>query len=126
MSDSPPERPPGRPLPQGAPDAAEKQAQSERALAWLTSHWPAPQICPICRSQSWAINDLIEMRPYAGGALIMGGPLYVMVPVMCRVCQYTIFFNAVTSGVVQKGTPPPEAESDGTAAESDGESGGTG
>jgi hypothetical protein len=108
MSESSPPRPPG------APGAAEKQVQVQRALAWITSHWPPPQICPICRSQSWSINDLVEMRPYSGGNLIVGGPLYVMVPVMCRVCSYTFFFNAVTSGVLEQVSPPagPEGSDD--------------
>jgi predicted nucleic-acid-binding Zn-ribbon protein len=109
MSESPPPRLPGK------PDDAEKQAQAQRALTWITSHWPSPQICPICGSQSWAINDLVEMRPYRGGALIMGGPLYVMVPVMCQVCSYTLFFNAVTSGVLAQVSPPPEPEDSGGA-----------
>jgi hypothetical protein len=32
----------------------------------------------------------------------MGGPLYVMVPVMCTNCNYTWQFNAITSGVLER------------------------
>ena len=108
MSETPP--PPQQP---GAPSEAEKQARSQRALAWITSHWPAPQLCPICGSQSWVINDLVEMRPYLGGSLHVGGPLFVMVPVMCRVCTYTLLFNAVASGVLERQAPAASLSGEG-------------
>jgi len=41
------------------------------------------------------------MRPFTGGGLLIGGPLYVMVPVMCNNCKYTWQFNAVAAGVLE-------------------------
>jgi hypothetical protein len=73
----------------------------QRAREWLEKHWRSPQECPICQSQDWAIQDVVELKVFTTGmGITLGGPMYVMFPVMCRVCKYTLLFNAVAAGVV--------------------------
>ena len=84
----------------GPPSTEESNARAERARHWLDRHWASPWQCPICHSVEWAIQDVVELKVWAGGGVTIGGPSYVMFPVMCRVCAYTLLFNAVAAGVV--------------------------
>ncbi len=40
--------------------------------------------------------------PFVGGGLIVGGPTYPQVMIVCTVCGNTKYFNAVIMGVVEK------------------------
>ncbi len=55
------------------------------------------------------INDLVELRTFSGGNLNLAAPIYVMFPVACTVCSYTLLFNALSSGVLKLPiSPVPE------------------
>src|SRR5260370_14546875 len=101
MTDQPPSQPPGQypppSRPPGLPDAAEQEQQIGKAEEWLSQHWAPPQSCPIDGSNSWNVGNVLELRPFSGGALIMGGGIgiFPVFPVTCTVCGYTVFFNAI-------------------------------
>lgn len=79
-------------------------AERELALAWLNRHWPQERrICPICGNPTWSISEIVELRQFQGGDLVIGGKssIYPVFPVMCSRCGFTHFFNAVVSGIAQ-------------------------
>jgi hypothetical protein len=77
-----------------------KLAQRRKIAEWLEGKWPQPRRCPICSQNNWNIGDLVEVRPYNAGALVVGGPLYPLFPVTCLVCGYTLLFNALIARVI--------------------------
>jgi ribosomal protein S27AE len=60
-----------------------------------------PRTCPMCGTGELEIGDVVfEMRSFAFGDLASGGPILPVVPAECPSCGYTVFFNAVTLGLV--------------------------
>jgi hypothetical protein len=98
------------------PEDPIKQAQRQRAIAWLNSHWTRDQTCPIDGRNNWTVSDVIELRPFAGGGLVVGASVYPMFQVICTTCGYTLLFNAAISGVVEQPPPttPEQQSSEGT------------
>lgn len=91
-------------------DPDQKEHQRERALLWLERNWHGDRQCPICRANQWSIGDVVEVRPFNGGDLVLGGggAIYPLFFVTCGSCGYTHSFNALISGVVRPGEPAPE------------------
>jgi hypothetical protein len=82
-----------------------KLAQQQRAMAWLNEHWSAPdKRCPICNQLQWSTSEVVEVRPFSGGGLVVGGPVYPTFMLICGVCGYTRLFNAAIAGILD----PPE------------------
>lgn len=88
---------------------AEKQ---KKALEVLNSKWPAEKkICEVCGSGNWTLaEDLVMPVPFSGNALMIGGPTYPQVMVICNGCGNTKYFNAVMMGVLQ---PEKKGDADG-------------
>jgi len=78
---------------------------SEKALGWLTKKWLDPKTCPICHQVNWTVGAVFEMRPYSGGGLIVGGPIFPVSPVTCLNCGYTFFMNAVLNQILKPSAP---------------------
>ena len=79
-----------------------EKLDKEKAIAWLNELWPGNRLCPICTNNSWSVSDdLVEIRPYKGGTLVVGGSLYPLMIVTCNTCGHTLLFNAVVAGLVQ-------------------------
>ncbi|HEX3842665.1 MAG TPA: hypothetical protein VHU85_17875 [Acidimicrobiales bacterium] len=79
-----------------------KNEQRARAADWLNTKWlNVTKQCPICISNQWSVSEVVEVRPYTGGGLALGGPVYPTFMVICGVCGYTMFFNAIIAGVLQ-------------------------
>ena len=75
---------------------------TEKAIASLDKHWKGDRNCPVCQKNSWVVGDeLVEMRPFHGGALVTGGHLYPLFAVTCDVCGHTLLFNAIVAGLVE-------------------------
>lgn len=83
------------------------QAERARALAWVNEKWTASKICPICATNTWSITEVLEIKQYEGGNIVLGGgtATYPVFHVMCANCGYTHTFNAVISGVVKQSSP---------------------
>jgi len=89
----------------------------ERAAEWLNKHWQGPKICPICQSNNWVFSEsLVEIRPYHGGQIFVGGTLYPLFLLICGVCGYTVLFNAIVAGLISP-TPAKEEKIDAPAVE---------
>ena len=80
----------------------------EDVVAWLNQHWKNT-ICPICQSNNWSISDTpVEIRPYTGGGMVIGGPVYPLFSLTCNKCGNTLLFNAIVAGLIpREGTPSP-------------------
>jgi hypothetical protein len=79
-------------------------SQQQRAINHLQAKWRNP-VCPIDGANSWTISDVVELRPFTGGGLIIGaGPLFPFFQVTCNECGYTVLFNAVVAGLVPGAT----------------------
>ena len=65
--------------------------------------------CPICGATVWIINDTIfEMREFQDGNLVIGGGTAILpvIPVTCKKCGHTVFFNALSLGLIQSKNEP--------------------
>jgi len=87
-----------------APLTLEELAEGERvyrgkALQWLNQHWEGERQCPICRSQNWAIGELvlIQVARYSSPAAMAWR---FMCPVTCLTCYYTWQFDAAAAGII--------------------------
>ena len=82
--------------------------RAEVALRWLKDMWKTPQICPICSVTNWTVGNVLELRPYNHGNLIIGGEVFPISPVTCLNCGYTFFLN----GIISKAVVNPEQVQD--------------
>ena len=81
------------------------QADIDAILKWLNHNWQGQKLCPICQKNNWNISDTVyEIREFQGGGLVVGGPVYPTIGVICNVCGHTLFFNALKLGII-KGPP---------------------
>lgn len=68
-----------------------------KAIDWIRKNWTKPAICPICSNDEWGIGDtLVEIK-----SSMPNSPIYPHLIVYCQRCGYTIFFNAVLSGIIK-------------------------
>jgi hypothetical protein len=85
--------------------------------AWLADKAPR-LVCWVCNTSRWTVGELGEVRLYRGGAFIIGGGVYPIIPLVCENCGHMVAFNAVTTGLFP-GAPAEETPSDpDTAGES--------
>lgn len=62
--------------------------------------------CQSCGSKDWiASENIFEMREFSGGNLVIGGKSAILpvIPVTCKQCGQTIFFNALAIGILSQG-----------------------
>lgn len=89
------------------------QVDRNKIADWLNTRWKGEKLCPICRSNNWSILDNVwESRKFQSGTLVVGGPVLPLVAIMCNVCGYTHFFNAIAVGAVQRPKEKGEEEHD--------------
>ena len=81
---------------------AEKARQSELAIEWLKQRSASgtPR-CIVCGQDEWSVTEVVELRPYTGGGLAVGGPVYPVFQTICTTCGHTLLFNAVIAGVLK-------------------------
>lgn len=90
----------------------------DKVADWLKKNWKGAKQCPICHSNDWNIGSKpVEIREFSGGGLVVGGPVYPLVNVTCNVCGYTLLFNAIVSGLIEREEKKPvsSAETDQSA-----------
>src|SRR4051794_21061059 len=77
--------------------------RKDRMQAWLEAWFRRGAIprCPLCGNAEWSIDDVVELREFREGRLIMGAPVLPAVPVTCERCGYMRLFNAIVAGVVE-------------------------
>lgn len=89
--------------------------QSKRAVAYLNEKWSTAHSCPICTANDWNVSEIVELRPFTGGNLVVGGAVYPLLQVVCNNCGYTLLLNAIIAGLVgpaAEATPPAQATAD--------------
>lgn len=72
-------------------------------MAWLNDRWQGQKTCPVCSNNKWQLGGLVELRPYTGGGLVIGGGVFPTLQVICENCGNTLLFNALVAGLL-----PPE------------------
>jgi len=75
----------------------------------LFPKWAGDKKCPICKHQYWIANDMILqlMQWQQKNVLAIGAPVQPVISLICKNCGYTIFFNAMISGVIEPPFKPP-------------------
>jgi hypothetical protein len=83
--------------------ATGRKLDTEKAIEWLKGHWKDDQGCPICGNTSWGVSDeLVEIRPFKGGGMALGGSVYPLFAATCNTCGHTLLFNAVVAGLLKE------------------------
>ncbi|WP_139015778.1 hypothetical protein [Ensifer aridi] len=83
----------------------EQRQQVERHL---TSKAALVGKCPVCSQRNWGLLDhLLHVPIYHGGSLVVGGPTYPHVGLICQNCGNTQLINAVVSGVLKNKDEAP-------------------
>jgi hypothetical protein len=79
---------------------------------WLNKHWVGQKRCPICQSNDWRVSKkAVELREFHGAGLALGGPIYPLVSLTCKVCGHTLLFNAIVAKLIaQKEKEEPKEE----------------
>lgn len=89
-----------------------KKDEIEKIASWLNKHWKGEKLCPICGNNNWNISQAVyELRTFHGGGLVVGGPVYPVIGIVCMVCGHTLFFNAIKLGFVK---PAPSQKKEGS------------
>lgn len=76
-------------------------------MQWLADHWTQSRACPICGEMTWSVGQILEIREFNKGNLVVGGDSQItpLNPVMCQNCGYTFFMNAIKSGTISVELP---------------------
>ncbi len=86
------------------PDGKLTAEEQGRAAAWIAKHHK--DHCPSCGEGPWIVPEHL-VQPVTLGAdqsLVLGGPGYPQVMLLCRTCGHTLFFNAVVMGLIKPGS----------------------
>ncbi|KAA8820489.1 hypothetical protein CSQ85_01510 [Bifidobacterium rousetti] len=86
------------------------QQEQGRAIAWISEKWKRQQ-CPICDGTEWTVGNVVEVRQFEDGNIVLGGgsTLIPLVPISCSDCGYTFFINALKSGTIKRPEGPASA-----------------
>ena len=75
---------------------------AEKTKQFINLKWLTPKMCPICGNPNLGlIEEIVEIRPFNGGNIVVGGELFPYNVIVCSNCGYTIFFNAIKTGAVK-------------------------
>jgi hypothetical protein len=104
------------------------QEQKQKFLDWLNERWVGDKNCPVCHHNRWTVSDdMVSPNTVApNGGVMLGGPSYPVVLLICKNCANTLSFNAPIMGIVESeakqeeeqkqkeaDAAPKEAKSDG-------------
>jgi hypothetical protein len=81
--------------------------ESQRKLITdrVSNVWKGKRECPICISSTkWGIGSIVEVREFNEGNHCPGAAITPFIPVQCNNCGYTVLFNAIALGVVDRDT----------------------
>lgn len=81
-----------------------KQEQNRRGEAWLQKKATPEFKCVVCTGREWSAAGVVELRPYEGGNLTLGGGVgtFPAMQFVCNNCGNTVLINAVISGIVRQ------------------------
>lgn len=82
----------------------------------MESKWASDRrLCPVCESRRWAVGDLVQLNQLVRPGYPVTAEVFPMFPYTCLVCGYTMLFNALLAGIVERpnndpyGHPRPES-----------------
>lgn len=82
--------------------------QEKTLLEKLDKFWQQSKKCPICGKDEWDVSDTIfELREFHRGSMAIGGQSKItpIIHVCCKNCSYTMLFNAIKLGLINKNDP---------------------
>lgn len=84
------------------PDGKLTLEQREKFAAHINSKSALIGKCPVCSARQWSILDhfLNGIVFYPGGGMVIGGPSYPHVGLICGHCGNTQLINAVVAGIL--------------------------
>lgn len=78
----------------------------------VSNVWKGKRECPICIPTTvWTIGSLVEVKEFNEGNHCPGAAITPLVQVQCNNCGYTVLFNAIELGVVDRDTGKVRKES---------------
>ena len=79
----------------------DQKIDAQKVVGWLNRQWQGAKLCPICKNNNWTIIERpVELREFHEGGLVIGGPIYPLISITCKVCGHTLLFNAIVAGLV--------------------------
>jgi hypothetical protein len=93
------------------PDAQGMMNDAElgRAMALLGPRF-SDKKCPVCSTDKWSVEPFLMKVDSLCPPDAVGYSYTIYISVICRHCSYTMFFNAISMGVVAHAPFPNEAE----------------
>jgi len=77
----------------------------------VSTVWNGKRECPICVSRtSWGIGSISELKEFNEGNHCPGAAITPLIQVQCNNCGYTILFNCIALGVVDRDTGKVKAK----------------
>jgi predicted nucleic-acid-binding Zn-ribbon protein len=73
--------------------------EQRRLILFLQGKKAVPEHCPNCNVRDWQVSYRIDV-PVSGRS----AELLPVIPVSCKNCGYTMFFNAVIAGIIRPPT----------------------
>jgi predicted nucleic-acid-binding Zn-ribbon protein len=77
-------------------DAQAREALRRKYESALQRVWSEADTCPICGTNNWSLNDLVDVPLRTDPDPSLQGHAYVYVPLGCTHCGYTMFFHSGT------------------------------
>ncbi len=67
---------------------------------WLKTNWHMGK-CPVCNHQNWVLADHVVTPILYSGVGFIQGARYPQIMIICQGCGYTLYFNAITAGIME-------------------------
>jgi hypothetical protein len=82
----------------------------QKIQRWIEDKWRHAD-CPVCASNGWQVGgNLAELRNFNDGDMVVGGPVYPILPIFCSNCGYALLINAVIADLLADPVAPPPSE----------------
>lgn len=81
--------------------AVQPHPWKEQFVKFINDKVPSSGLCKECNQKAIVVSDDITTAPvFKNGGMMIGGPAYPQVMLICTNCGNTRFFNALIAGVV--------------------------
>lgn len=83
--------------------------EQQKIIDWIQKHSLGLLSCHLCKQTNWGITEhLIYLPVYTPNALMIGGPTYPCIQLICNNCRSIQFINAMQ--VILSPSPPDKKE----------------
>jgi hypothetical protein len=86
------------------------EEQAQKFIKWVESKQDGATVCSVCKKTAWIVGEIILAPPshHPKGGMNIGGPTYPLIPIFCSNCGHALFFNALSSGILEEQKIPEE------------------